>query len=92
MGALLWYLVTGLDEQEAAEKDATYTLTLDCGNDALMHSYGLPTKADVMEWHYSGQWGYKTGKCIRIFAELPGDSSQWDSLYGIDGNNPAFDK
>lgn len=70
----------------------TRMLTLDTSNNAMMHRYGLPTKADCMEWHVHGQWGWlKDGK-LYAFDELPGDSRAWDELYGIDSDNKAFDK
>lgn len=66
-------------------------LTIDTSNNAMMHRYGMPTKADCMEWHVHGQWGWiKDGK-LYAFDELPGDSAAWDELYGIEPN-PAFDK
>lgn len=68
------------------------TLTVDVNNTAEMHRYGMPTKADVMEWHMTGQWGYKTANSYFVYADLPGDKSAWDELYDIDGSNPAFDK
>lgn len=70
----------------------TSTLSVDTGNAAQMHRYGMPTRADVMEWHYSGQWGYKAGTNYYVYADLPGESAAWDELYGIDPGNPAFDK
>ena len=70
----------------------TATLSVRTNNAAEMHKYGLPTKADVMEWHYSGQWGYKAGTHYYVYADLPGESAAWDVLYGIDPENPAFDK
>jgi len=70
----------------------TKMLTLDTSNNALMHRYGLPTKADAMQWHVHGQWGFWDNGRLIAFDELPGDSRAWDSLYGIDSDNPAFDK
>lgn len=67
-------------------------LTLDTSNNALMHRYGLPTKADCMEWHVHGQWGFWDNGRLIAFDELPGDSRAWDALYGIDSDNKAFDK
>ena len=70
----------------------TYTLQLDCSNTAMMHKYGMPTKADCMQWHVHGQWGWIEDGKLYAFDELPGDSRSWDELYGIDSDNPAFDK
>ena len=56
-----------------------------------MHEHGLPTKADVMEWHVHGSWSYQLDGEVRTYWELPGRASAWDELYGID-DNPAFDK
>lgn len=79
-------------EQVRDDPAPTYTLQLDCSNTALMHKYGMPTKADCMQWHVHGQWGWiKDGK-LYAFDELPGDSRAWDELYGIDSDNKAFDK
>ena len=78
-------------DQPAATVD-TSTLAVRTNNAAEMHRYGLPTKEDVMEWHYSGQWGYKAGTSYYVYADLPGESAAWDELYGIDPDNPAFDK
>lgn len=87
--ALVWYVATGIDEQET--NNATYRLTLDCNNAALMHAYGLPTKADVMEYHMHGQWGYYDKDTLKAFDELPGIDGRWDAFYGIE-DNPDFDK
>lgn len=73
------------------EPEPTYTINLDCNNSALMHEHGLPTKADVMEWHVHGSWSYQLDGEVRTYWELPGRASAWDELYGID-DNPAFDK
>lgn len=83
-----------VDDSTPAEPqpEPTYTLNLDCSNNALMHRYGMPTKSDVMEWHVHGQWGYFEGKTLVAYDELPGDSRAWDALYGIGSDNPAFDK
>ena len=70
----------------------TSTLAVRTNNAAEMHRYGMPTKADVMEWHYSGQWGYKLGSMFYVYGDLPGTQAAWDELYGIDPDNPAFDK
>ena len=69
----------------------TATLSVRTNNAAEMHRYGMPTKADVMEWHMTGQWGYKIGSMFFVYGELPGTQAAWDELYGI-GQNPAFDK
>lgn len=90
----MWFILTDApaeDTHPAANESATYTLQLDCSNAALMHKYGMPTKADCMQYHVHGQWGWiKEGK-LYAFDELPGDSAAWDELYGIE-DNPAFDK
>lgn len=78
-----------VDDQPVAVDTAT--LSVRTNNAAEMHRYGMPTKADVMEWHYSGQWGYKAGTNYYVYADLPGESAAWDELYGIEPN-PAFDK
>lgn len=89
LGAVLLIALIGLytasDTPQTPDSNApTYMLQLDCSNAALMHAYGMPTKADVMEYHQSGQWGYKDGDTVRVFDRLPGYTGQWDSLYGID--------
>ena len=68
---------------EEPEPAPTYSITLDCSNSALMHSYGLPTKADVIQWHVFGKWGFTTDGETTLFEELPGDSGAWDNLYHI---------
>lgn len=78
--------------RETQEPERNATLILDCSNAADMHRHGLPTKADVMEWHMTGQWGFKVGDMGYIYADLPGLQTTWDELYGIDPDNPAFDK
>lgn len=78
--------------QEVSTEQDTKMLTLDTSNNALMHKYGMPTKADCMEWHVHGQWGFWDNGRLIAFDELPGDSRAWDELYGIDSDNPAFDK
>ncbi len=77
--------------QQVSTVDGTNLLTLDTSNNALMHKYGMPTKADCMQWHVHGQWGWIADGKLYAFDELPGDSRAWDELYGID-DNPAFDK
>ena len=64
----------------------TYRLVLDCGNAAAMHKYGMPTKADVMEWHMSGRWAYEDDGRYHVFADLPGGCTVWDDLYKIEPN------
>ena len=87
------FIVGDAPREDPADAQPTYELRLDCSNAALMHAYGLPTKADVMEWHMQGQWGYvEPGNRLHMYAELPGGKAGWDELYGIDGSNPAFDK
>lgn len=78
--------------QQVSTVQNTYTLQLDCSNAALMHKYGMPTKADCMQWHVHGQWGWISNGKLYAFDELPGDSHAWDELYGIDSDNKAFDK
>jgi hypothetical protein len=78
--------------QEVSTEQGTKLLTLDTSNNALMHRYGMPTKADCMEWHVHGQWGFWDDGRLIAFDELPGDSRGWDELYGIDSDNKAFDK
>lgn len=85
--------VMGDAPRESATKSPdTSALTVDTSNTAEMHRWGMPTKADVMEWHMTGQWGYRAANSYYVYADLPGDSLAWDELYGIDGGNPAFDK
>lgn len=88
--AVCWRIAA--TQPETVDNQPTYRLVLDCGNAALMHAYGMPTKADVMEWHMSGRWGWIEDGRLIAFDELPGDSRAWDELYGIDSDNPAFDK
>ena len=78
--------------QQVSTVENTRMLTLDTSNNALMHKYGMPTKADCMEWHVHGQWGFWDNGRLIAFDELPGDSHAWDELYGIDSDNKAFDK
>ena len=79
--------------QEPIETNTpTYVLNIDTSNAALMHQYGLPTKADCMEYHVHGQWGYYIDGMLYAYDRLPGLSESWDSLYEIDSNNPGFDK
>lgn len=85
--------VVSCQEEPTAQdaKHPTYSLQLDCSNAAQMHSWGLPTKADVMQWHNFGQWGYYQDGILHAFDDLPGRDGQWDDLYGIEPN-PAYDK
>ena len=76
---------------EPQEPEGTYTLQLDCNNAAQMHAHGLPTKADVMEYHIHGQWAYYMDGVLMAFDRLPGSAETWDTLYQIEPN-PAFDK
>lgn len=78
--------------QEPVESHSNYVLNIDTSNAALMHSYGLPTKADCMEYHVHGQWGYYIDGMLYAYDRLPGLSESWDSLYEIDSDNPGFDK
>jgi hypothetical protein len=78
--------------QEVSTEQGTKLLTLDTSNAAQMHRYCMPTKADCMQWHVHGQWGWIKGGKLYAFDELPGDSRAWDELYGIDSDNKAFDK
>lgn len=78
-------------EEQPDEPQPTYELRVDCSNTAQMHRYGMPTKADVMQWHVHGQWGWIERGVLVSFAELPGSAAAWDELYGIE-DNPAFDK
>ena len=92
--ALLAFIVADSTPQEGAEQPEaapTCTLYLDCSNAALMHSWGLPTKADVMQYHIHGQWGFYQDGRLCAFDDLPGMNDKWDELYGIE-DNPAFDK
>lgn len=73
------------------EPQPTYMLQLDCTNAATMHAYGFPTKADVIQYHVNGSWGYYQDGILRSFHELPGYVERWDDLYGI-GDNPAFQR
>ena len=91
--AVCCFILNDVPREDPADAQPTYTLQLDCTNAAQMHAYGLPTKADVMEWHMQGQWGYvEPGNRLHMYAELPGGKAKWDELYGIDPDNPAFDK
>ena len=73
------------------EQQPTYTINLDCNNSALMHEYGLPTKADVMQFHTHGTWSYQLDGDVHTYWDLPGRVSTWDTLYHINAN-PTFKK
>lgn len=92
----IWFILADSTPDEHAQQVSTeqhtHMLTLDISNNALMHKYGMPTKADCMQWHIHGQWGWLDDGKLYAFDELPGDSRAWDELYGIDSDNPAFDK
>lgn len=69
---------------ETPATGAPCTLELDCSNAAQMHAYGLPTEADVLNWHVHGEWGYKDcNGNIQMFSRLPGETWRWDRLYDI---------
>lgn len=74
-------------QEQEPEPTPTYELVLDCSNAAVMHSYGLPTKADVMQWHTHGTWGYMKNGSAVLYQELPGGSASWDNLYQIEPNS-----
>ena len=74
-----------------SEPEPTYTINLDCNNSALMHEYGLPTKADVMQFHTHGTWSYQLDGDVHTYWDLPGRVSTWDTLYHINAN-PVFRK
>lgn len=82
---------TPTEEQEQKMTGSGYELVLDCSNAYQMHRYGLPTKADCMQYHVHGQWGYYMAGDLYAYDDLPGGSDAWDKLYGIE-DNPAFDK
>lgn len=73
------------------EEPDPHILSVDITNAAQMHEYGLPTKADVVEWHVHGQWAYMANGHSFVYADLPGGSSVWDDLYDI-STNPVFVK
>lgn len=79
-------------EEPAEGQTPAYELRLDCSNAALMHRHGLPTKADVMQWHLHGQWGFYWDGILHSYDALPGSADTWDELYGIDSANKAFEK
>ncbi len=92
--ALAGYFVSCQPQEQevAVAAQPSAELSLDTGNAAQMHRYGMPTKADCMQWHLNGQWGFWHGGTLYAFDELPGGNRAWDALYGIDSDNPAFDK
>lgn len=90
--ALAWFVISDAPRENHVEQPGSCVIELNTSNAALMHQYGMPTRADVMEWHYHGQWGYMQGDTLHAFADLPGDSRVWDVLYGIDSDKPGFDK
>lgn len=67
---------------------------INAGDERAMHAVGLPTKADVLEWHETGHWGYgryEDGEyVVRTFDELPDGAAVWDGIYGLDNADPAF--
>ena len=80
-------VVVSLCTDEAEPEPApTYELVLDCSNAAMMHAYGLPTKADVIQYHVQGRWGYLDNGAVVLFDDLPGNAESWDSLYQIKPN------
>ena len=67
---------------------------INAGDERAMHAAGLPTRADVLEWHETGRWGYgrfEGGEyVVRTFDELPDGAAVWDEIYGLDNADPAF--
>ena len=67
---------------------------INAGDERAMHAAGLPTKADVLEWHETGRWGYgryeDSEYVVRTFTELPDGAEVWDEIYGLDNADPAF--
>ena len=67
---------------------------INAGDERAMHEVGLPTKADVLEWHETGRWGYgryEDGEyVVRTFTELSEGAAFWDGIYGLDSADPAF--
>lgn len=78
-------------DDETPEPGTLYMLELNCSNAAQMHGYGMPTKADVIQWHVHGSWGYYQDGKLYASYDLPGRDDAWDTLYEIKPN-PAFDK
>lgn len=81
-----WLITTDTPEQRDP-----HILTVNTTNAAEMHTYGLPTKTDVIEWHVHGRWAYMANGHSFVYADLPGGSTVWDELYSID-ENPVFKK
>lgn len=79
-----------VNDFQADEPKPTYYLEFDCSNAAQMHEYGLPTKADVIEYHVFGRWCTNDGE-VHVYQELPGGADPWDELYKIQ-DNPKFVK
>ena len=77
------------EQEVAVAKTRSSALVLDTSNAAQMHKYGMPTKADVMNWHAEGRWAYWVDGAERESGELPGSPAEWDSLYGIE-RDPSF--
>ena len=46
------------ESQGATVQEVESDYALDLNNAAQMHKKGLPTKADIMEYHMRGWWGY----------------------------------
>lgn len=73
------------------EENDPHILSVNTTNTAEMHTYGLPTKVDVIEWHTHGRWAYMANGHSYVYADLPGGSTVWDDLYKIQ-DNPVFVK
>ena len=73
------------------ETNDPHILTVNTTNAAEMHTYGLPTKTDVIEWHVHGRWAYMANGHSFVYADLPGGSTVWDDMYDI-STNPVFVK
>jgi hypothetical protein len=73
---------------------AVSDVPINAGDERAMHAVGLPTRADVLEWHETGHWGYgrfEDGEyVVRTFDELPDGAEVWDEVYGLDNADPAF--
>ena len=80
-----------VNSTDASEHNPTYHLDFDCSNTASMHEYGLPTRADVIEYHVFGRWCIRHDGEIKVLLELPGSTEVWDALYSIQ-DNPKFVK
>ena len=79
-----------MSDAPRAENDP-HILSSNTTNTAQMHEYGLPPKADVLEWHVHGRWAYRANGRSFVYADLPGGCTVWDDLYKIDAN-PVFKK